>query len=151
MGLFYWIGWAYQITADFGLSVVRPAALLALSIVLFAVAYAGMGERSWSEYLPTSGELTWRQGICNPTVSAMSVSVHGAFPFAGIDRSGHLARAYDCLYGDTDETQQLTETAVVRVVPPVAVAYVSVVQLFTSGTLLFLFVLAIRNRFRIVG
>ena len=149
--VFYWIGWAYQITADFGLSVMRPAALLALSMLLFAAAYATLGERSWSEYLPTSSEAAEREGSCSPMVSALVLSVDGAFPFAGIDQGGHLFRAYDCLYADANRTQQPTKTEADRGGPPIAATLVSVVQFFTSAILLFLLVLAIRNRFRIVG
>ena len=95
-GLFYWIGWAYQITADFGLSVLRPALLLLASIVVFAAAYAAQGEPGWSEYLPVSDEAIEHEDRCSPLVSAMVLSAHGVFPFAGIGRAGQVAGAYDC-------------------------------------------------------
>lgn len=148
-GLFYWIGWAYQITADFGLSVLRPALLLLASIVVFAAAYAAQGEPGWSEYLPVSDEAIEHEDRCSPLVSAMVLSAHGAFPFAGIGRAGQLVGAHDCLYRDVDAVQRSARGAGGEAGPPVWTTFTSIVQFFVSATLLFFFVLAIRNRFRI--
>ena len=146
---FYWIGWAYQFAADFGLSVVRPAIALLASIVVFGVLYAAQGDRTWSELHPAPNPSETHRIQCNLPGSALVVSLHSAFPFAGVERSGRLTDAYECLYGDQYLTRSIHPNS--QTILPVSVICTAIIQFLVTATLLFLLVLGIRNRFRIGG
>ncbi|MBL6928040.1 MAG: pentapeptide repeat-containing protein [Rhodospirillales bacterium] len=72
---------------------------------------------------------------CDPWASALYLSVRKGLIFAGLADTEKLRLTYECLYGDG--------------VFPDAVAYAGLGQTLFSTALIFLFLLAVRNHFRI--
>ena len=135
--LFYWAGLAYQWASNFGLSLSRPLVLLVVSMVAFGVGYGSGGRHDLIEYCRWAETGSENEGSCNPLWSVGVLTTHGAFPFTGLGRYGHVEAARECLYG-------VTESPAPRVV-----GMIVVMQFVVSAILLFLVLLAIRNRFRI--
>ncbi|MYA07670.1 MAG: hypothetical protein F4060_17075 [Holophagales bacterium] len=149
-GAFFWIGWMYEILSDFGLSVSRPLALLVASLVAFGTIHAKQSPYLWSEVAFSLAFGTRSAEVCNPGASAAVLSLDAAFPFLGI--SGEAASsAQDCLYSQEYLAISLDERPAGRSDKrvPTKLALVEVTQFFVSSTLLFLVLLAIRNRFRV--
>ena len=81
----------------------------------------------------------------------MAGCVQGTGRVAGVDRAGQIARAYGCLYGARSANQAAVRRGQAGVdydVPGKVVA-ARMVELFASATLVFLSLLAVRNRYRI--
>ena len=145
----FWAGWLYQIFSDFGRSMTRPLVWLLFSISFFAGIYAS-NSPELSQF-PVPKHACCISGSGDPRVAVLVLSVHKAFPFTGIGSSGKLEQTYACLYGlETGDpsTQEPLSTGLSPNIPD-AVAFFGVVQFFLSAVLVFLFVLAIRNWFRI--
>lgn len=140
----FWAGWLYELLSDFGLSLTRPLIWLVLSVWLFAGVYStlspvlsGATHALGAACISGSGSLS---------TAALLLSVHKAFPFAGIGSSGKLDELYACLYGVSPANPSPTILAP-RI--PDSVAVLGVLQFFLSAVLVFLLVLAIRNWFRL--
>ena len=133
----FWFGWLYQILSDFGRSMGRPLFWLGISLMLFAAIYACQSPADW--YQPLIKPVTCADGSSASRIVALGVSVINAFPFPAISSSDLLNQFYACLYG-------IQEGAPVI---PYVVIFASVIQFFVSAVLLFLFLLAVRNHFRI--
>ena len=84
-------------------------------------------------------------GADTPWSAALGLSIRKALPFAGIASSEKLNQIYACLYGVHDGIEPGRITPII----PDAVDYLGMVQLVLSLLLLFLFLLAVRNHFRI--
>ncbi len=138
----FWAGWSYQVLSDFGQSMGRPLALLLASTFLFA-----------GFYLPAGRPASQESGIAitcvsdSRVVAAARLSVHRAMPFAGMGSSGEIDEIFACLYGLPAKAPEagLAPQPVVRG----CVWLAGVAQFLVSAVLIFLFVLAVRNRFRI--
>ena len=133
----FWFGWLYQLLSDFGRSMGKPLFWLGISLMLFAAIYACQSPTDW--YQPLIKPVTCADGSIASRIVALGVSVINAFPFAAISSSDLLNQFYACLYG-------IQEGAPVI---PYVVIFASVIQFFVSAVLLFLFLLAVRNHFRI--
>ena len=122
----FWYGLAYDALSDFGRSMSRPSLIWLISIAVFALFY-----------LANSGKLGSAFDDCAAAgapnyESALIISWKNALPFIGIDsRAEEIARG--CLYG--------------------AAAYGGIaiqgLQKVWSAVLMFLFLLAVRNQFKI--
>ena len=141
----FWAGYAYQLLSGFGQSMTRPLIGLGASILVFAGLYLATSyHASQSEVMPPA---------CIPSsaeafASAATLSIHRALPFAGIGSSGKADQIYACLYGLRTNTQS-DHALVTGPVIPNTVVIAGTLQFFISALLMFLFVLAIRNHFRI--
>ena len=133
----FWFGWLYQLLSDFGRSMGLPLFWLGISLMLFAAIYACQSPADW--YQPLIKPVSCIDGSGASRIAALGVSVINAFPFAAISSSDLLNQFYVCLYG-------IQESAPVI---PYVVIFASVIQFFVSAALLFLFLLAVRNHFRI--
>lgn len=140
----FWAGWAYQLLSGFGQSMTRPLIGLTASIVFFAALYLCASDGAQSA-LTTS---TCIPGSAETLVAAATLSLHRAFPFAGIGSSGKAEHIYACLYGLRTRDQSEHSLGTGPVIPD-SVAIAAAAQFFISALLIFLFVLAIRNHFRI--
>ena len=134
----FWFGWLYQLLSDFGRSLGLPLFWLGVNLILFAIFYACQGSADWHQQLIEPASCIVGSG--DSRIVALGVSVINAFPFAAINSSDLLNQFYACLYG-------IQESAPVGV--PYVVTFASVVQFFVSAVLLFFFLLAVRNYFRI--
>ncbi len=136
-GARYWFGLFYQWFSDFGRSMVRPVLWWCCLIAVFALVYLGQ-HYVWaaSNYTPplecVKGETS------DPLVSAIFLAVHKG-SVAGLGGSEKLAQAYACLYGEERGAPII----------PDAVAFAGMAQTLLSAALIFLFLLAVRNHFRI--
>ena len=133
----FWFGCLYQLLSDFGRSMGRPLLSLGISLLLFATIYAYQSPADWYQLLIEPASCL--DGSGDSRIVALGISVVNAFPFAAISSSDLLNQFYACLYG-------IQESAPVI---PYLVTFVSVIQFFVSAVLLFLFLLAVRNHFRI--
>lgn len=127
-----WLGMAYDLISDCGRSVWRPFVLWLATIVLFAAVYLGLAVCSTASPSPVPP-------CANGVVQSLSISTKNALVVLGGDSATRLSGAYACLFGgDTSPPA------------PASLAFVeSLLQRPLSAVLLFLVLLAIRNRFRI--
>ena len=145
----YWVGLLYELLSDFGRSMVRPVGWIVMSSWVFTGIYLGMtdveGQGGSSESVGCVA------GSGDIQAAAWSLSVHNTFPFAGIGSSGKVEQLYACLYGIHAHapTENVRLPTGFTPVVPDGVALAGVVQFVVSAVLIFLFVLAIRNYFRI--
>ena len=133
----FWLGWLYQLLSDFGRSMGLPLLWLGISLLLFAIFYACQGPVEINQLLIK--HVSCIDGSGESRIVALGVSVINAFPFATISLSDLLNQYYACLYGIQDSAPVI----------PHIVFFASVIQFFVSAVLLFLFLLAVRNHFRI--
>ncbi len=135
-GARYWFGLGYQWFSDFGRSMLRPLVWWVLAVFGFAAAYLDQHHARAT----TDGCLV---GDGHPISAAIGLSIRKALPFAGVGSSEKLNQIYACLYG--------VHGAALKGSPviPDVVDYLGIVQLLFSLLLLFLFLLAVRNHFRI--
>ena len=90
-------------------------------------------------------QLTCVAGQGDPVVAALQLSVHKALPFLGLGSSGHIDQFYACLYGV--KPSPLSSRLIPEI--PGFVAGIGVFQILFSTVMIFLFLLALRNHFRI--
>ena len=145
----FWAGMLYEFLSDFGRSVVLPVLWLAVSIWVFAGIYASHNPEL--AQVPYGQEVPCTSGPGSTQTAAWVLSVHNAFPFAGIGSSGNLERAYACLYGMHSQNPSEQEPMLSASSPniPASVAFLGAIQFLLSAVLIFLLVLAMRNWFRI--
>ena len=134
----FWFGWLYQLLSDFGRSMGRPLIWLGISLLIFAIFYACQGPVEIKQLLIK--HVSCIEGSGDSRIVALGVSVINAFPFAAISSSDLLNQFYACLYYGIQEGAPVI---------PYIVSFASVIQFFVSAVLLFLFLLAVRNHFRI--
>lgn len=125
----FWFGAMYDTLSDFGRSAMRPFYFWLVSIAAFTAAYladAGkLGDYAIRCAKPNADAVPhW--------LNALALSAKTALVFAGTDRK--MEQQYACLYGDT---------------VPVTSTFIQMGQTVWSAILIFLFILAVRNRFKI--
>ena len=147
--LWFWVGWTYQILSDFGCSLKRPLLGLAITVVAFACLYALPNDAVWES--PMAWEIPCQAGSGDVRVATLVLSLHNAIPVAGIASTGKLPQAYACVYGlDADTTSTLGPSASTNApIIPDWVVVLGFCQSVVSAVLVFLALLAVRNRFRI--
>jgi hypothetical protein len=122
-----WLGMLYDLAADCGRSVGRPFAIWLASILAFAVLYIPSAKHGWDACAGGGGAMFW---------NALYISGRNAFVISSVGKGETAAQAYECLFG--------AKTA------PLGVSGVETfVQAPLSAVLIFLFLLAVKNRFKI--
>lgn len=175
----FWFGLFYEWLSDYGRSVFRPIAWWAVVIALFAGLYVGetptlagagqsgiawtLGQLAPAHFATSPTPLACEAGAGAPLWAAVDLSVRNALIFAGAASSAKVNQNYACLYGiDTAPPPSVTDHATAGTAPsamrlatalrvniPYRVALYTVLQSVISAVLLFLFLLAVRNHFRI--
>ncbi len=129
----FWFGVIYDALSDFGQSIMRPFWIWGLSILVFSAAY-----------LAHAGKLaTWSASCADGTpywLKSLVFALKNAILFVSWDRE-QVRSAYACLY---DLQPSTTEFVV-----PVTNALIQTGQSVWSAILIFLFLLAVRNQFKI--
>ena len=147
--LWFWMGWTYQILSDFGRSLTRPLLGLAIAVAAFACLYALPNDAVLEG--PLARRIPCQAGSGDVRVATLVLSLHNAMPVAGIAATGKLPQVYACVYGlDADTASPLGRSASTN--PPIvpdAVVLLGFCQSVVSAVLVFLALLAVRNRFRI--
>ena len=132
----FWLGVFYQLFSDFGRSLIRPLLWWAVGVLVFAGIYLS--------HYPRGGEwltLECIAGTGKPWVSALGLSLHRSLPALPGFRDT-LLQFHACLYGVHSESP-------FRPIIPDVVSFLSVAQVLFSAVMIFLFLLAVRNHFRI--
>lgn len=172
----YWFGLWYQWLSNFGRSLTLPLVWWLASTIIFSLFYLkvslsmreksalnhgfasatsllahGIGIAHWSPYLLNSSEAPCVVGPGAALTAAVGLSVRRALFVWGADISEKLNQIYACLYGAYPTRTATPVDLSPQFVPliPDSVAYVGTIQGIFSTLLIFLFVLAIRNHFRI--
>ena len=130
----FWFGVFYDGLSDFGQSMTRPVYSWAIFILLFSGAYlANANKLSNLMGRCADGEPHW--------LKALYLSVKNALLFIGAGKSEEASAVYSCLYGVKPGT---TEPFI-----PISSAFIQIGQNVLSAVLIFLFLLAVRNQFKI--
>ncbi len=122
----FWLGIGYDVLSDFGGSIMRPAYAGLASVIAFAGLYYAAVFASCG---PTLTE-AWDQ--------ALYVSLKNAMLLINWD-GADLPKAADCLFQAKNDSTRFA----------LALATMQITQKVCSAGLLFLFLLAVRNRFKI--
>ena len=126
-----WLGIVYDGVADCGRSISQPFGVWAATIIAFAAFY-------WSRAIP-GAETRCAEGD-GPFVQALYLSVKNALVLFAGTRDARVNQAYVCLYNGSPEHPHI----------PASVTFVeTLLQFPMSATLIFLFLLAVKNRFKI--
>ena len=161
-----WFGLLYQWLSDFGRSMVRPLLWWVAGVLGFACLYLGqhpalvgtsLSGFDWAIKRVTAlagseaPPLSCMAGPGDPWSAALGLSLRKGLLFVGLDSTDKLNQIYGCLYGIyTDKTvvpDQLPD-AFSPVIPD-GIAFLGLLQLLYSAVVIFLFLLAVRNHFRI--
>jgi len=161
----FWFGVFYQLLSDFGRSPWRPLCWWGLSVLFFAILYLGqhpvlakdrLSGISWAlQRLTGSGgeapRLTCVAGPGEHWVAALNLSVSKGLLFPGLVPINKLNQIHACLFGihpiDAAQPSQLPDSF--SPVIPDGIIALGFIQYPLSAVLIFLFLLAIRNHFRI--
>ena len=132
----FWLGVFYQLFSDFGRSLLRPLLWWTMGVLVFAWIYLGCYPRGGEWWL-----LECVKGTGKPWVSALGLSLHKSLPaLSGF--GDKLPQFHACLYGVQSENP-------FRPIIPDVVSFLGVPQVLFSAVMIFLFLLAVRNRFRV--
>lgn len=172
----YWVGLLYQWLSNFGRSLVLPVLWWIVSTFSFASLYLRAHYRyadpsltptdtftavliSWITHLrlPYFSKLTTASasacisGPGDPYWAALGLSIRRGLIFSGIDSSQKIDQIYACLYGTYAFGATSASALSNRLVPviPDSVSLLGLIQTILSSLLAFLFLLALRNHFRI--
>jgi hypothetical protein len=131
----YWAGLFYQWFSNFGRSMLRPFLWWVIITTVFAFYFYYLSDKSLS--------ITCCSGS-DPVTAALYLSISNAFviSISGLGRSEKLTQSYACLYGSSGEDK--LAAAMLD-----AAVFASIAQTILSAGLIFLFLLALRNYFRI--
>ena len=156
----FWFGWFYQALSDFGRSLMRPLIWWGLGIIGFALIYLSLNQDFEGRRLASLG---WAQeriisavGVASlntsmevecvaapqgdPLWAALDLSLRKGLVVPGVGSSEKLNQNYRCLYGVEQEALPMI---------PYDVSILGLLQNLYSAALIFLFLLAVRNHFRI--
>ena len=173
----FWVGLIYQVLSDFGRSMVRPLLWWTLAMLVFAVIYLTQhptivdqhptfAGRSIASVASAQARLMWFVGmkssndptalLCeaapgDPVLAALDLSLRKGLLFPGVGSSEKLSQIYRCLYGIEPRLAIKYSQAPRRLLPniPDVVGFLGLAQNLISVVLIFLFLLAVRNHFRI--
>jgi len=119
-------GWCYDWAADCGRSILRPFAIWLLSVFVFAVFYLPAGKNALDRCVSGDGSIF---------VRSLYLSGRNALVLSSGGKDDRITKAYQCLFDGSI---------------PDGVSFVeSFVQVPLSAVLIFLFLLAVKNRFKI--
>lgn len=135
----FWFGLAYQILSDFGRSLWLPLLWLGVSIGGFAWGFLVRHQA----IAPTANVCV--DGTGSAISAALGLSLRNTLLFASAGLNDAMTQMHGCLWG----WRPVADSK--RLVPaiPDAVAFMGVAQNLLSAVLIFLFLLALRNHFRI--
>ena len=122
-----WFGLLYDGLADCGRSIVRPFLIWLASVAVFAVLYLRLADQPEGFSCST------------PFIKALFLAGRNALVLFSGGRDARIAQAYRCLYGGDGEPQ----------IPDSVSFLEAFVQVPVSAVLIFLLLLAIKNRFKI--
>ena len=127
------LGWCYDWAADCGRSIIRPSLIWLASIFVFAILYLPAGKSAWDTCISGKGPII---------VKSLFISGRNAWVLSSVAKDERAIQAYRCLFGpDRDQ---------LPVNIPDSVSFIEAfVQLPLSAVLLFLVLLAVKNRFKI--
>lgn len=164
----FWFGVFYQTFSDFGRSLLRPILWLFLSTFFFAGLYlnhhpvlreARASSFIWGiQQIANSKEETLLlecvAGTGDPWKSALWLSADKAAIFPGLVPDNKLDNSYACIFGahftdSTDSTEPIEPLESFSPIVPDKVVALGFIQRPLSAVWVFLFLLAIRNHFRI--
>lgn len=133
----YWAGLFYQWFSDFGRSMFRPflcwvILTFAFWLIYFSQHSVVLNQSGKFEKIPITTPVN-----CEPHLDALYISIHKGLVIPGLGRSETLSQNYACLYGAGKENI------------PYTVMFAGLAQTIISAVLIFLFLLALRNYFRI--
>ena len=133
----YWAGLLYQWFSDFGRSTARPLLWWVIITAIFTFCF---------HYLSPHSDLNSNDPLSiascsgsDPVTAALYLSVNNGLVISGLGRSEKLMQSYACLYGKNE----------LGPIMPDAVVFSGIAQTVLSAVLIFLFLLALRNYFRI--
>ncbi|WP_037236848.1 pentapeptide repeat-containing protein, partial [Rhodomicrobium udaipurense] len=138
----FWLGYIYGGVANFGRSLLRPAALWLLSVVVFACFYlAARGSAaSFLKWPPAAIGSPCASGTSNPILEAIYLSLRSAFLQIDWHDSINARRVFGCLYGVEPGGTPIM---------PLIVSSLALFQAILSAALIFLFLLALRNLLKV--
>ncbi len=125
----FWFGAMYDVLSDFGRSMMRPFYFWLISIAGFTAAYLADASKL-ADYAAACAKPG--ADAAPQWLNALALAIKNALVFAGTDRK--MEPQYACLYGDA---------------VPVTSTFIQMGQTVWSAILIFLFLLAVRNRFKI--
>jgi uncharacterized protein YjbI with pentapeptide repeats len=126
----FWFGLAYDALSDFGRSIAQPLAIWFASVIAFATFYfwnAGVGPAEWFSLCAGDG--------ISKALKAITLSAANALPLIGSSRGEVAGTFYKCLALDGHV--------------PAWSPIIQIGQTLWSAALIFLFLLALRNQFKI--
>ena len=125
----FWFGVIYDALSDFGSSMMRPLYVWLLSVPIFAAIYF------WDAKVPKSQWLeSCTGGNSSKMLRALTLSATNALPVIGSNRAEAAQEFYRCI----SLTHATTWNTVIQIT-----------QTLCSAILIFLFLLAVRNQFKI--
>ena len=128
-----WLGMFYDFFADCGRSIWRPFITWAALVLGFAAFYLSRA---------ADGLAARCGGPATPALEAVYLSIKNGLVLFGGTRDARINQAYLCLYGSQSGVSDQANI-------PLCVTYVeTLLQTPISGVLLFLFLLAVRNQFK---
>lgn len=137
----YWAGLLYQWFSDFGRSTARPLFSWVLLTTVFAFCFHYLSPHSDDLDSNNSPSIASCSGS-DPVTAALYLSVNNGLVISGLGRAEKLAQSYACLYGSSGKDK-------LAPIMPDAVVFAGIAQTILSTILIFLFLLALRNYFRI--
>ena len=161
----WWVGWLYQFLSNFGRSMSRPVLVWGLLTILFASSYLlvsvapAVDEGKAQAVKATTGSPAFISALFSSAClvgpghqwsAALRLSICNGLPFPGVGSTEKLSQTYACLYGIHGDAQPAGELPVrfTPVIPDLA-EYLSMVHTLLSLLLIFFFLFAVRNHFRI--
>jgi hypothetical protein len=123
----YWVGYLYEVISDFGRSISRPFIVWLIVTGVFAALYLQL-------HLRQTGSWTCIRGGGDSVSQAIYLAVRKGLVFPALGSDPRLDAATNCLFGDVILD---------------SISYAEIAQSVISAALIFLFLLAVRNHFRI--
>lgn len=140
----FWWGLIYGWISDYGRSMFRPLLGWAVCLFIFAAIAFSQARVEAINVCRTTGD--------NPIQAAFSISSFYSLPFISLKNTDTIKKDYVCLYG----SKKLNKTTNNRDVRNVMIpnlsrwfSFWSLINSVLSGAFIFLFLLAIRNQFKI--
>jgi uncharacterized protein YjbI with pentapeptide repeats len=133
----FWLGFLYDGFADCGRSIMRPLFVWLLSLAAFAALYlynAGVPLTEWQGACEGSATQKWEK--------AASLSLNSSVPLIVGNHSEDVRSFYACV-------SQAALLAGPNAEIPLSATAIQVLQLLISAALIFLFLLAVKNRYKV--
>lgn len=139
-GTRYWFGLLYELFSNFGRSIWRPLTWWLVSIFLFSFFYLGQHKATYDQNSTNTQLTCLNRSQDNPATAARFLSIYNGLIIAGFGRSEKLSQSYACLYGGGQDQP---------VTMPDKVVCAGIIQSIFSTVMIFLLLLALRNKFKI--